>query len=287
MKNIIIFILTAALIGCSGSSLDRGAPGFAESKIAASPDYLEADATSVSAEVGTAAPAPEPSDLQVPAPPTKKVIKTGNLQIEVKNLKNARTEADSLVRKFNAEILNETETNDYYRVENSLTISVLPENFEALVKALEGLAINVASKNINAQDVTKQFVDLETRLQAKRDVIARFREILKSAKTVKDILEVEGQLRVVIEEVEAIEAQLKYLREQVQRSTLHLSMFQTFEHPSTDKRSFLDRLGKSFASGWQVFLEIILGIARLWPVILILAGAAWLLVRYLRSRRKS
>lgn len=281
MKKLIFAFLALFLFACNNASYsgeksanyeqprmtDMSAPQAAE---------MESDGATESGYDGNA---------KIPAP-EKKIIKTANLQLEVKKLKTARDSVGVIIKKYEAEIANETQTNAYYRLENTLTLRVKPDNFEPLIKSLENLAINVQNKNISAEDVTKQFVDLETRLQTKRDVIARYRDILKSAKTIKDILEVEEKLRVVVEEVESIEAQLKYLRDQTQMSTVSVTLFETLDNAtSADKRSFLDRLGKSLAFGWEVFIEILLGIARIWPIALIFTAFVWWLVRKIRRDR--
>lgn len=219
------------------------------------------------------------------SPADRKIIKTGSLEMEVEKLKVARSGIKKLVENYGAEITSEQESNQYYRLENRLTIRILPEKFEDFIEACEQLSVNVQNKHIGTEDVTKQFVDLETRLQTKRDVIARYREILKSAKTVNDILAVEEKLRLVIEEVESVEAQLKYLKDQVGKSTLQLVLYETIEQPESDKRTFFDKVGKAFVSGWQVFLEIIVGLIRIWPVVLIIGVFFWWIFRVIRRRK--
>lgn len=279
MKYLFWIICMICLISCTGSHNDAGA---------AYPENYPSEAKTAEASYLDQSAAPDEDQMtssETPVP-EKKVIKTANLQLEVKKLYAARTALDTLVKKYNAEIVNETQNSEYNRIDNSLVIRVLPDNFEALIADVEKLAVNVQYKQINAQDVTKQFVDLETRLQTKRDVIARYREILKTAKTVTDILAVEEKLRLVIEEVESIEAQLKYLRDQVGMSSVNVTMYELTERSQADKRSFWDRLGSSLAGGWQLLLELLLGIARAWPVVILLTLFVWWIVRRITRRPK-
>jgi hypothetical protein len=146
----------------------------------------------------------------------------------------------------------------------------------------------VTNKSINTRDVTTEFIDLESRLENKREYLARYRELLKQAKTVKDILEIEQQIRVIVEEIESSEGRLKYLSDQVSYSTLSLTLTKekgyTF-HPAV-KGSFAERLKRSLHGGWNGLVSFALVLIRLWPAWIILAVAV-LLFRVYRRRRKS
>ena len=70
-------------------------------------------------------------------------------------------------------------------------------------------------KNVSVQDVTEEYLDIEARLKTKKEVEARYIEILKSkTKTVEDVLKAEEQIRIIREEIEAREGRLNYLKNQ-------------------------------------------------------------------------
>src|SRR5690606_18336536 len=80
---------------------------------------------------------------------------------------------------------------------------------------------------VNAQDVTEEYYDLETRLKTKKEVEARYIEILKSkAKTVEEILIAEDKIRYLREEIEAVEGRLRLLKNKVGLSTIQIEIYQ-------------------------------------------------------------
>jgi hypothetical protein len=91
--------------------------------------------------------------------------------------------------------------------------------FLALLDRLEGLGV-VAEREIKADDVTEQHVDLRARLRNARAVEARLKEMLAKARDVKEALEVERELRRVGEEIERLEGLLKHLESRVAFSTV-------------------------------------------------------------------
>ncbi len=78
----------------------------------------------------------------------------------------------------------------------------------------------VTNRNIEAQDITEEYMDLELRLTNARAIRKRLEELLEKAKDVKDTLEVEKELNRVREEIERLEGRINYLSKQVAFSTI-------------------------------------------------------------------
>ncbi len=221
------------------------------------------------------------SDLQDAVQP--KIIRNANVTISVEDYAQSRAALDKLASRFGATIDHEAEQRSSYRIENALTIRLAPEKLDSFLLGLEQLALHVDSKTVDSRDVTREFVDMETRLSAKRATLERYRDILRSAKTVTDILAVEQQMRTLIEEIESVEGQLRYLRDQVQLSTVNLTMYQEFDRPDVARPSFWKRAGANFAQGWYGFLDFLIGVVYLWPLWIVLgAVVAW----WIRKRRR-
>jgi hypothetical protein len=224
--------------------------------------------------------------VSVPAD-KKKIIKDGTLSIKVDDLEKAKRHSDSLVAVFNGYYGSENIWNDDNATTYSLTIRIPAVSFEKFIAAMESGGGQVTNKAINTRDVTTEFIDLESRLENKREYLARYRELLKQAKTVKDILEIEQQIRVIVEEIESSEGRLKYLSDQVSYSTLNLTLTKekgyTF-HPAV-RGSFAERLKRSMSGGWNGLVSFALLLVRLWPAWIILAAAVPLFRVYRRKRK--
>lgn len=83
------------------------------------------------------------------------------------------------------------------------------------------------SLRIGDQDVTLQYVDLEARIRNAERQEARLLEILGSAKTVEEILRVEQELARVRGQLESLTAEFRYLSDQVDFSTISVSLKET------------------------------------------------------------
>lgn len=216
----------------------------------------------------------------------EKIKKTADLNITVEDYKKARTEIEKIVKSGNAYIGSENEQNTTYSITNYMVIRVLNKDFDAMVNKLLTVASNVNSKNVTAEDVTAQFVDIQSRLKSKKEIENRYLDILQKASKVSDILEIEQKLGEIREEIEAKEGELKFLSDQVNYSTINLNFHQEFEYTPTDRPGFFGRLGSAFGNGWSGFLSFLVGVVYIWPLWLILGLTAYLLVKFIKRQSK-
>jgi len=217
----------------------------------------------------------------------QKIIRHGDMSIEVGDALKFKAAVDAILKNHKAYIGNEQFSNSDYNASYHIQIRVPSENLDALVAELEAMDGEVLSKTINATDVTQEYIDLETRLANKRSYVEQYREILKTARTVEDILKVREQIRILEEEIESAEGRLKYLSNQVSLSTLNLTIIQEkdFVYRPDRKINFFERLKDSFSAGWYGFVEFCLGLIGLWPFWVAVIVLIWLFKKYTRSRK--
>jgi hypothetical protein len=222
-------------------------------------------------------------------PAASKRIKTAQLNFQVKDLKSSQRQVASLVAAQNGYIASENETRISGQIVGELLVRVPADNFDRLVEHLLKESIYLASRNIAVQDVTEEYVDIQTRLSTQKDVEQQYRGILKQAKTIKDILAVEQSLAQIRQEIEAKEGRLKFLSNQVVYSTINIHAYQNIPEVQPPKivRNFLGRAGRAFSDGWDGLLDFILFALGAWPLLLILAVCGWLYRNFRkRSRQK-
>jgi len=107
------------------------------------------------------------------------------------------------------------------RQDNSVTIRVPRDRFEETLARIEKLG-DVTHRDIKAQDVTDEFVDLTARLKNAYGIRDRLNELLARA-AVKEALDIEKELGRVTEDIERMEGKLKLLRDQIAFSTITVS----------------------------------------------------------------
>lgn len=220
-------------------------------------------------------------------PTPTKIIKTANVKLQVKNYTQALQTVKQLAASQQATVSGENEYNSHYRLENSMTIRVPAQRFDTLVNQLLTVAVYVENKQISSEDVGEQYVDIEARMNAKKQVEARYLELLKKAGKIEEILAVERQLGQIREEIEAAQGKLKYFDNRVQFSTINLTLYQQLDYTAPNpERSFWGRLKEAFFNGWSGLLEFFVVLINLWPF-LIIGGALFLLLRKWRNNRKN
>jgi hypothetical protein len=219
---------------------------------------------------------------------TKKIIRNGSMQVQCTDIRKSKTSLDSMLLNFDAYYASELLENNEYRTTYTLSVRVPAQYFDALVARIEKGEDEISGKSITASDVTEEYMDLEMRLGSRRQYLERYRQLLSRASSVKDLIEIEEGIRKLQEEIESAEGRLKYLQDQVNYSTLDLSLSQEKEYvykPAV-KDPFSERAKRSLGAGWKSTINFTLYLISAWPSILLLAILAFVILWW-RRRRKS
>ena len=106
------------------------------------------------------------------------------------------------------------------------------EKFDDVVDEISAIG-ELISKDITGQDVTDEFRDLKIKLKNALAMSDRMVELLGKAKTVKESLLIEAELKRLLEEVELLKGRIKYLKESALYSkiTVHLQSKESFNRP--------------------------------------------------------
>ena len=155
---------------------------------------------------------------------------------------------------------------------------------------MDGISEGVAyfdRREISQRDVTEEFIDVEARLNAKKELEKRYLELLKQARNVKEMLEIERELSSIREEIEAKQGRLKYLQSQVSMSTVHVDFYKTTAEIGVTV-SYGQKIKNALQGGWDGISVFFLGLLYLWPLF-VLAISAILVIRWFirRSKKKN
>jgi hypothetical protein len=105
-----------------------------------------------------------------------------------------------------------------------LSIRVPAKKFDEVRAQIRKLSLRVESESIDAQDVTKQYVDEEARLRNLRAQEQQYLGILRKAATVKDTLEVSEKLNQVRGAIEEKQAEFEALSKQVETVAINITL---------------------------------------------------------------
>ena len=159
--------------------------------------------------------------------PALKIIKTGNIVLEVDSYKAAFEQAMRVVDQFGATIADgSTREESGGALSGRVVIRVLPERFEELFNALKQIG-RVQSENAKAADVTAEYVDTSARIKSLQITETRLRELIKNKSFVdgmKALLEVEREMNRVRTEIEQLQGNLRVMSDRIAYSTITLDI---------------------------------------------------------------
>ena len=153
-----------------------------------------------------------------------KLVRTSSIDLLVKRPAESAEKIRSLTEHVGG-FLVKSQTNGAQDATNaSLTIRVPVGRFAEVVAEIRKLGLRVESEQMEAQDVTKQYVDQQTHLRNLRALEAQYLTILQQAKTVKDTLNVSERLNAVRGEIEQQQAEFETLSRQVETVAITVSL---------------------------------------------------------------
>jgi hypothetical protein len=165
-------------------------------------------------------------------------------------------------------------------ISNSIKIRIKDANFQDLINSLETESEFTKRLEIKSNDVTEEFIDIESRLKTKREVRDRYIKILNTKTgNVKDIIEAEEAIRKITEEIEAKEGRLRYLKDNVKLSTINLRIYQVVEYvnePDIYIQTFSEKAIQAMGNGWGIIKGFTLFFLTIWPIwIIIILFVVW------------
>jgi hypothetical protein len=269
-----------------GRSVSLPAPGGTTSK---APGSGESVAAPSGTDAGKGGQALVDSTLTAPPPAAGQdgsmIIRTANLTVEVRDFAVADREIVPLVDGVGGYIESSSASlsgkvrSGWYR------IRVPQGKFVETITKLEGLGA-LKGKELGSEDVSGAIIDLEARISNLRRQELRLGQLLGQAKTLDEILRVENELNRVRYQIEAAEGQLKWYRNRVTMSTIHLNLAEPGE-PTTPPVPGADlwrRMWAAFVATWHGIGGFLVGlavfVASISPVALLLAALWWAVRRY-------
>jgi hypothetical protein len=106
----------------------------------------------------------------------------------------------------------------------SITLGIPVDQFEITMRRVRGLAIRVTDENASGEDVTDQFVDLESRLANLEATQARIQSFLEDAKTVDEALRINQELAAIEAQIEEVKGRMNYLSDRSAFSTITVTI---------------------------------------------------------------
>jgi len=210
----------------------------------------------------------------------KKIIRTADLQMELKDYHAFDRSYRDGIRKLGGYIAKEQQRQSDERIENNVSIRVPVASFEEAIDLLTPSGEKLIDKKISSEDVGGQMMDTKARMEARRHICDRYLEMLKQAKNMEEVLQVQNEINEQQETIESATGRVNYLSHAAAYSTINLSYYQVLiPVPIVKQPGYAVRFWEALKNGWQVIASIGIVLANVWPLLLLAAAGIWQLYR--------
>jgi hypothetical protein len=220
----------------------------------------------------SSAEAPIPMDAVAPAPATefggeplteaatsadREIVVTGSITLRVDDPAEVAEDAGEIVETAGGRVdgRSESGSGDDGGRRATVTVRIPTGKVDATVDELRNLG-EVESISIDEQDVTAVTQDLDARITALQTSVGRLLDLMSRATTTGDLIAIETSLAERQGTLEALEAQRRALADQVEMSTITLTLQSTAVAPSVAPGDFLGGL----SAGWNSFVAFLSGL---------------------------
>jgi hypothetical protein len=211
----------------------------------------------------------------------RKIIKTGEISIEVPNVSAALARVRALAKDLGGYVGGSQ--SGTFDQSATLTLRIPADRFDEALTRLHELDGDVLSEATREEDVTSTVVDLEARLRNLRASETQYRTLLGRAEKIEDILAVQTRLDDVRGQIEQLQAQLKELNGLADLATLSVSLVPGAVQQAAGNWDPGKTVTEAFAALVGFVQE--LGNGAIWlvivflPVAIVVAILGWLLFR--------
>ncbi|ETT44322.1 MULTISPECIES: DUF4349 domain-containing protein [unclassified Paenibacillus] len=223
----------------------------------------------------------------------KKLIYKANLNMEVSDYGAAQTEVRNMVTLAGGYIIEFSENMSEYEQGGTFILKVPAAGFSPFLNNLEKIKHEKLQRSIQGQDVSEEYVDLESRLKAKQMMEAQYIDFMKKATKPADLVQFANQLGEIQEQIEQIKGRMRYIDQNVSFSTVELRLYQTEKSLALTQTNSEGPLGERASEALKssmkalsvMFQWLVVVLAAALPVLLV-AGVVVALVLWLRKSFK-
>lgn len=289
-----IGVVMSLCVGCGASSGNKSVSEYAPMEEAVAEEEMLYDTMApmdAPMENGSTAVTGETK----PVVNNRKLIKNVSMDVETEQFDTFVPSIEKQVADLGGyiESLN-TRNGSYYDYEGStrsaeIVARIPKNNLDAFVSLIEGNS-NITNRTENVEDVTLQYVDLESHKKMLLAEQESLLSLLENAESIEDIITIEGRLSEVRYQIESMESQLRTFDNLVDYSTVRLYINEVKRYTPVEEIGTWEKIATGF---WNNVVDIGEGFKNfgigfviripyfvVWAVILFIV---WLIVKGLRK----
>jgi hypothetical protein len=262
----------------AGGCLNRDFASMRRDRVAAMASYV-GEGTLPERGIADAAAIEQPQQQKS----DRKLIRNGEMSLEVKSVAAALNSLDQVVRTIGGQSTNQLERqNEYGARTASITWLVPAERLDAAIEAVRALG-EPKELSFKTEDVTTSYFDVTVRIDTQKQLERHLVSLLaRASNRLSDLLEIEREVARVREEIDRLEGRIRLWDSQIAMSSVVITL--TEPAPIAARTGGpLATLIAAFGEAGENFVLTLAGLVAIsgaaLPVVLLLAGPAWLVVR--------
>jgi hypothetical protein len=241
MRGSTALILAGLLLAASGCKKEeamyqRGAPAEA-AKAQPAPlkalGYIGGPAPGDAARsaIASTPSAPSAPAKPVPSPRPRKLVRTVDLRLEVKDSAAVARQIETLITRMGGYVAASNAQRQGELLTYTLTVRVPVDRYDQTLAGIRGYAVRIDREHGQVEDVTDQYVDLDARRRTLEATETELRGLLAESRQrgrkVGEIMEVYQQLIEVRTQIEQIQGQMNTFDKAAALSTINVELVPT------------------------------------------------------------
>ena len=202
MKQLSILGIVLALLVLAVSACAEGGP----SGVSVAPAPRQVPAPAPAQSKGAA-----PGDAPAPSDEARLIVRQAKISILVNDVPASATAVQDMASRFGGYVVNTNRTYAGDQPMATVTIRVLAARFDEAMAEIRKMAVRPPTENMNAQDVTEEYSDLQAQLRNAEATEKQYLALLARAQTVEDTLKVQQQLSNIRGQIERLKGRIQFL----------------------------------------------------------------------------
>ena len=248
MKKKILTVLTVGLLSIAlaacGSSSESAEYDAGAAEMPAE-EYYDAEMNAYGAEDAVILEEKGETSSENASMTNRKLIKTVNLDVETKDYDGLLANLETQIEDLGGYIEYLDCYGSSYR-HASITARIPAAKLDGFVRQI-GETANITGRSESVEDVTLQYVDLDSHIRMLEEERDRLLELLATAETIEDMITIESRLGEIRYQLESMNSQLRTFDNQVDYSTVHIDINEVIELTPVVELTDGERIAQGFA----------------------------------------
>ncbi len=165
-----------------------------------------------------------PGQLAFAQNPSRMVIKDANLDLKVANTQQTISRITQMAADYGGYIISAQTWTEGEGLYATLRLGIPSSNFEVTLTQLREMGLEVLQETASGQDVSAEYVDLQSQLVNLEATAVRVRSFLEDAATVEEALQVNNELSRLEAQIEQVQGQIRFYEGRSAFSTVTINL---------------------------------------------------------------